>query len=408
MAVKGFKEYLVREKGEVWFTFGRMNPPTVGHGKVMDVLKERSGPNDYRIYLSHSHDPKRNPLKYSEKVKLIRKMFPRHARRVLADAAVRDVVGAMSALYEEGWKNVVMVAGSDRLNEYEALLKKYNGKAHRKGFYNFESISVVSSGERDPDSLDNTERTSSTLMRKHAAKDSFTCFTEGLPGSFGAGDSMKLFNSVRKGMGLKESSSFGEIVKLASVSETREKFVRGELFSEGDAVTVKETGEEGVIALCGSNYVIVELAGGRKVRKWLDAVSKKKKKKDPHRPFKGDKFDDRPLKYKTGIRGVPDPVSNAIDKTVNRKKWRDLVSFYVRWRYKNPLKDTRDFTKDFINKMSGVGQAEIKHIAKEVDKLIKKGAVPSSFALNLMAHASEEKDSAPAGGKENCETQKHK
>ena len=88
MPIKNFSSYLIEEDREVYFTFGRMNPPTIGHGKVMDVLASKSGKSDYKVYLSQSVNPKKDPLSYADKVKHTRKMFPKHARQVILACSI--------------------------------------------------------------------------------------------------------------------------------------------------------------------------------------------------------------------------------------------------------------------------------------------------------------------------------
>ena len=96
----GFKSFLVEEEKTVYFTFGRMNPPTIGHEKLLDVLAKKSGKNPYRVYLSQSQDSKKNPLQYRDKVKTARKMLPRHARSIMIDSKVKTVFHALVKLYD--------------------------------------------------------------------------------------------------------------------------------------------------------------------------------------------------------------------------------------------------------------------------------------------------------------------
>ena len=268
--INSFKSFLVEEERTVYFTFGRMNPPTIGHEKLMTKLSEKSGKNPYRVYLSHSQDAKKNPLTFNEKVKYARKMFPKHARQIMSDMRVKTVFDAATKLYNEGFKKVSMVVGSDRINEFNALLNKYNGKKGRHGFYNFENINVVSAGERDPDA-DGAKGMSASKMRQAVMEKDFTSFSQGLPRSVSNSEAKKLYNSVRSGMGLKEQKEFKNHVSLAKVSDRREEYVEGKIFNAGDKVIVKESGDKGVIKFKGSNYVIVE-SEGKQNRYWLDAV----------------------------------------------------------------------------------------------------------------------------------------
>jgi len=267
-----FKDYLVEEDNVAVFTFGRMNPPTTGHGKLLEKVAQVAGKGKYFIFLSQSQDPKKNPLAYTEKVKHVRKMFPRHARRVIIDKKVRTPFDAASHLYSLGFTSVSMVVGSDRVREFKTLLNKYNGVKGKHGFYNFKSINIVSAGERDPDS-EGVDGMSASKMRKFAAENDFASFSQGL-GKLNNKDAKKLYTDVRSGMGLKENTVFSRHVELETVSETREKFVKGELFELGDQVIVKESDEVGIITHLGSNYVIVQLGEDKFKRKWLDAVEK--------------------------------------------------------------------------------------------------------------------------------------
>ncbi len=255
----------------VYFTFGRMNPPTIGHGKLLDKLSSKAGKNPYRVYLSQSQDKNKNPLHYADKIKHSRKMFPKHARSIVLDNKVKNIFDALMAMYNEGHKSIVMVVGDDRVNEFDLLIKKYNGVGGRHGLYNFEKIMVISAGQRDPDA-DGAEGASATKQRAAAKDNDFTTFSLGLPKSVSNAEAKKLFNDVRMGMGLKEETSFKNHVELEKVSDVREAFVAGEIFNVGDAVLIKKTNEKTTITMKGSNYVIVENDEGIRRRQWLDAI----------------------------------------------------------------------------------------------------------------------------------------
>lgn len=283
--INSFSQYLVEEERVVYFTFGRMNPPTTGHGKLLDVLSKKAGRNPYRIYLSQTADKKKNPLSYADKIKHARKMFTKHGRSIMINKTVKTAIDAMTTLYNEGFRKVVFVVGSDRVREFDVLLNKYNGKKSRHGFYNFKSIDVISAGERDPDA-DDVSGMSASKQRDNATKNDFTSFAQGLPRGMSNNDSRRLFNDVRTGMGLKEQNDFKRHIQLESVSETREKFVSGNLFELGESVIVKKTDEVGTITVLGSNYVIVETAD-RKTRQWLDAVEKIEEEYSPQKHEEG-------------------------------------------------------------------------------------------------------------------------
>jgi len=270
--INSFKSFLVEEEKTVYFTFGRMNPPTIGHEKLLNTLALKAGKNPYRVFVSQTQDKKKNPLSYKDKVKVIRKMFPKHARNIMLNAKVKTAMDAASELYNEGYVNLVMVVGSDRVTEFETLLKKYNGQKGRHGFYNFNKITVISAGERDPDA-EGVEGMSASKMRSAASSGDFTQFSQGIPRNVSNADTKSIYNMVRTGMGLKEAKETTQHVQLKPVSEIRESYINGELFKEGDTVVIKETGELAKVKTLGSNYVIIE-GSGNTYRKWLDSIEK--------------------------------------------------------------------------------------------------------------------------------------
>ena len=268
MSIKSFSDYLTENTKEISFVFGRFNPPTIGHEKLFDALKKQSRGGSYRIYASKSIDAKKNPLQPKDKIKFLRKMFPKHARNIMADSDVRTVLDIAVKLYDQGFTKVTMVAGSDRVREFDILLNKYNGQQAKHGFYNFEgAINVVSAGDRDPDAEGATGM-SASKMRMSAQQNDLAGFAKGVPARFHPTD---LFNAVRKGMGLKLENTFRQHVDLPVVSQTREEYVGGNLFQEGDIINIKESSTIGEIIVCGTNYVIVESELGKK-RYWLDAI----------------------------------------------------------------------------------------------------------------------------------------
>ena len=270
MAIKNFSQYLIEAEREVYFTFGRMNPPTIGHGKVFDELAKKSGKNDYKVFLSQVSNEKKDPLSYSDKVKHVRKMFPKHGRSVIINKGVRTAFDAIVELYDQGYRKVNMVVGSDRVREFDTILKKYNGVKGRHGFYNFESINVVSAGERDPDA-EGVTGMSASKQRANAKENNYTAFSQGVPSRMSDKDTRKLFNDVRKGMGLTEEKKFKRHVDLGKLNEMRENYVKGGLYEIGDTVVIKSTEEVGVVSVLGSNYVVVETKDKR-LRKWLQDI----------------------------------------------------------------------------------------------------------------------------------------
>jgi len=187
----------------VAFAFGRFNPPTIGHEKLVEkLLKVASGTKSVpMLYFSHSQDKSKNPLSYINKAKYLRKAFG----KLVTPSNSRNVIQILQELEKKGFRQVTMLAGSDRVNEFKALLNKYNGKE-----YNFDKISIVSAGERDPDS-DDVSGMSASKMRAAVKADDFTSFKKGLPHKLqrSKGDSEKLYKAIRQGMGLSMNESRG-------------------------------------------------------------------------------------------------------------------------------------------------------------------------------------------------------
>ena len=314
MEFKSFSQYLSEAKGVVYFVFGRFNPPTPGHDKLFDVLKKTAGSNPYRVYASKSQDAKKNPLSFKDKIKFMRKMFPKHARSIMADADVRTALDICVKLYKQGFTSVTMVAGSDRLQEFQVLLNKYNGVDSRHGFYNFENeIKVVSAGKRDPEAEGVKGMSASKLRALVAAGDlqGFADASLEIPGD----GIQSLYNAIRKGMGLKKES-VRKHTQLEPVSENREAFVKGNLFKEGDEVVLKETNQVGVIKRCGTNFLVVEF-GEWKKRVWLDDVEHLEEKK----------YSDMDAKQKAA-HNKPRPNAPESDHTKDfKKKFGEMKSF---------------------------------------------------------------------------------
>lgn len=271
--INRFSQFLVEEESVVYFTFGRMNPPTIGHGKLLDTLASKARRAPYRIFLSQSNDKKKNPLPYKDKVKHVRKMFPKHARSIILNNKIKTPFDALTFLYDQGFRKVVLVAGSDRVTEYDVRLNKYNGVKSNHGFYNFDGgVKIISAGERDPDA-EGAEGASGTKQRKLAIDNDFTSFARGLPANLSNSNAKQLFNDVRRGMGLKEEKQFKNHIQLEPVSDLREAYLRDNIFEKGEQVVLRKNGVVGNIQYLGTNYLIVESKGER-WRCWLDDVDK--------------------------------------------------------------------------------------------------------------------------------------
>ena len=270
MALQTFKEHYLREAADktVTVNFGRFNPPTIGHEKLLDVSMSK-GTGDHRVYASQTSGNKKNPLDWKTKIKYMRKMFPKHARHILMDKKVKTIWDVAVTAYKDGYKNFELVVGDDRHQEFVKLLDDYNGRKDRHGFYEFDVIDVINAGMRDPDA-EGAEGMSASKMRAAAEESDLIAFTSGLPKRFK--DAKGLFKAVQMGMGIKETKDFRQDIKLSPVSTLREKFVTGKLFNVNDDVVTND-GEEGIINKLGSNHVEVKLKGDGKFKNfWLSDV----------------------------------------------------------------------------------------------------------------------------------------
>ena len=245
---------------KVVFAFGRFQPPTTGHELLVDKVKRVASIQkaDHVIFASRTHDKKSNPLPVDRKVYYLNRMFPK-TNFVAANDEVRTFIEAAKMLSSK-YKNLVMIAGSDRIPEYKKILEKYNGDV-----FHFDTVEVVSAGERDPDA-DSASGMSGTKMRLAAVDSDYKKFKTGLPRSLTDLDGRRLMNEIRQGMGI-------EIVKEQVKFETndiREKYHSGEIFNIGENVTDGQSIFE--IIDRGSNYITVVNESGTTSKKWLDAV----------------------------------------------------------------------------------------------------------------------------------------
>ena len=260
------KEEVITEK-HMAFTFGRFNPPTIGHEKLINKVKGIRA-DTHKIYISRSEDNKKNPLSPSEKLSYMKKMFPRYARDIEINTT-NMILDIATKLYKQNYADITMVVGSDRVREFDTILKKYNDVQSRHGYYNFKNINVVSAGERDPDA-EGAMGMSASKMRSAAAQNDFATFKRGLPRGFGSGE--LLFKSVRKGMNLAADTAGGMIhvtgkkgvkpmVNLRSqfeAKQVRDLYIREQLFNINDTVKSITENLQGIVKRRGTNYVLIE------------------------------------------------------------------------------------------------------------------------------------------------------
>ena len=268
-----------REKS-IAFAFGRFNPPTIGHEKLIQKVADVSA-NDYRIYISRSQDPKKNPLKPNEKLKVMKDMFPRYSNKIEIIPS-NMVLELATKLYNKGYNKIIMVAGSDRVREFENILKKYNDVRSRHGYYNFDNISVVSAGERDPDA-EGVSGMSASKMRDAAEKGDLKTFSKGVPSSYR--DTPILMKMVRRGMNLAAQTELGTSGSVGAFLGYREKpiasleqfeqqqirdlYIREMIFNIGDKVDYIKEDVQGIVKRRGTNYVVLEDNNNNLHKAWI-------------------------------------------------------------------------------------------------------------------------------------------
>ena len=148
-----------KTRGTLTIAFGRFNPPTTGHGKLLDTVASSSDEDDYMIITSRTQDKKKNPLDTDTKVSVMKKMFPKHSEKIVNDPSNRTIFDVLSRAHNDGYTNVRIVGGGDRVKEFDKLAKDYNGK-----LYQFDNLEVMSAGDRDPDSDDVTGMSASKQL----------------------------------------------------------------------------------------------------------------------------------------------------------------------------------------------------------------------------------------------------
>jgi len=252
--------------------FGRFNPPTVGHEKLLKSAKRISAGGDIKIYPSRSQDPKKNPLDPNTKVSYMKKMFPEFEENIINDEEMKTIFNVLVTANEDGYNNVNIVVGSDRQAEFENLAQKYNGD-----LYNFDLIRVVSAGVRDADA-EGVEGMSASKMRKAVLDDDFKSFRRGTPKTLDDGETQALFNAVRQGMGVKkskvkkESFALWEIAPKCDMRNLRENYIKGRIFRIGDRVENLNTGLIGEVMRRGTNHLICVTEEGYMFKSWIKDV----------------------------------------------------------------------------------------------------------------------------------------
>jgi len=265
-----------KTKGTLTVAFGRFNPPTTGHEKLLDTVASNSDENDYIIVPSRSQDKKKNPLDADTKVSIMRQMYPKHSEKIVNDAQNRTIFDVLKKAHMDGYANVRIIGGGDRVAEFEKLSSNYNGK-----LYQFDNVEVRSAGDRDPDS-EGTEGMSASKQRKAAAENDFESFRKGVPSSMDDKAAKMLFNTLRKAMKVNEGWSLWEIAPKFDWKNLRENYVADKVFKLGTLVENLNTGFVGRIIRRGANHLICVTEDNFMFKSWIKDVTEAKKYSEVH------------------------------------------------------------------------------------------------------------------------------
>ena len=263
---------LMEAKDTIVFAFGRFNPPTTGHEKLIQKTAQVAGSNPYRIYPSFTTNPKKDPLPHALKVAYMRKMFSKYKRNIIADKDAKTAIMIAEKLFKEGFKNLIMVAGSDRVKEFSTLLNRYNDAPDKKGnqLFKFDSVEVISAGERDPDA-EGVEGMSASKMRAAATNGDYDSFSMGIPATLSDADKKKLYRDVRKYMGIREERDMGDMSDFEAV---RDAYLTGKIWNVGSIV--EANGLLGEVVRKGTNYLSFMTEDGKVHKAWLHEINEAK------------------------------------------------------------------------------------------------------------------------------------
>lgn len=258
-------EVPVPETPGVVVVFGRFNPPTIGHEKLLKRAAKEAEKRGYelRIYPSRSQDAKKNPLTPQMKISYMRQMFPDYADYIIDDKGAKTIFNVLTGANEEGHSNMIIMVGQDRLGEFQGLGHKYNGE-----LYNYDQLEVVSAGDRDPDSDDVTGMSASKL-RLAAAEGDFVKFAKGIPDTLGKMQKKELFNVLRRSMGVTEETEVWEVAPKLDEEGLRDAYLVDHIYEVGSLVENMNTGLTGEVIRRGTNYVICVTEDGVMFKSWL-------------------------------------------------------------------------------------------------------------------------------------------
>ena len=260
-----------KTKGTLTVAFGRFNPPTTGHEKLLNQVAKSSDDNDYIIVPSRSQDAKKNPLDADSKIGVMRQMFPKHSEKIVNDPANRTIFDVLKKAHNDGYSGVRVVGGADRQKEFDKLVNTYNGK-----LYKFDNIEVVSAGDRDPDADDVTGM-SASKQRKAAAEGDLKSFMKGIPSSMEKKAAEDLYKNIRKAMNIKEGWNLWEIAPKFDWEGLRENYIGEKIYQIGNLVENLNTGLVGRIIRRGANHLICVTENNFMFKSWIKDVSETRK-----------------------------------------------------------------------------------------------------------------------------------
>ena len=261
-----------KNKGTLTVAFGRFNPPHLGHLQLMNTASSsvEGDKDNYVIVPSRSNDPKKNPLDANTKVDIMKAMFPQHADNIMNDNNTRTIFDVLNAANNDGYANVRIVGGADRVKEFTKLANNYNGK-----LYDFDKVDVVSSGDRDPDS-DGVEGLSASRMRLAASENDFKAFSKGLPKDLDKDNKKQIFTAVRSSMGINEEWGIWEMAPKFDLQTLRENYVENIIYKLGELVENVNTGMVGRIIRRGTSYVICVTESKLMFKSWIKDINEVK------------------------------------------------------------------------------------------------------------------------------------
>ena len=252
----------------VVITFGRFNPPSLGHENLISAVQEQAEEleAEYRIYPSRTSDKKQNPLDFKAKYNILQHIFPDHAENIVNDPENGDnIYDILTSLHDEGYEHVVIVCGDENVQKYEKIAQKYNGSV-----YDFYGVEVVGAGMSDPDT-DKTEGITSSMMRKAALENDYETFKQGLPGNVSKKECRAIYRQVRNALNLNED--LWKISPSLDINNLREEYYQGNIYNLGEHVLDSVTGISGKIVTRGSNYVIFVDEQKKIHRTWIKDLS---------------------------------------------------------------------------------------------------------------------------------------